>query len=187
VWNLLNRVAHSAGHDTHHIYKFVLRCLQRNPTSVPCMVLMGHHAQMAGSAKLALGQYLRAHERMPGEPLINLLIAVVYISHVMSRRCEDRHRTTLNGFSFLVQYAEQRRWSQEAYYNLGRGFHQLSLLSLARRCYEHALLLSPQRIAGAYVPTLDLRRECAYNLALIAKSKGAPKTAAALLARYCVF
>jgi hypothetical protein len=32
---------------------------------------------------------------MPEEPLINLLIAVGYLSHVTSRRCTDRHKVSL--------------------------------------------------------------------------------------------
>jgi hypothetical protein len=41
--------------------RFVLRCLLKNPSSAPCMVLVGNHCAMHGSTKLAIAEYLRAH------------------------------------------------------------------------------------------------------------------------------
>ena len=162
------------------------------------MILMGHHCQMNGSTKLALAEYMRAYKAMPEEPLINLLIAVGYLSHVTSRRCTDRHKTACRAFAFLFRYAKLRQWSEEVYYNLGRALHQLSLFSLAVPCYEHVLVVgnsatpatssaSSSSHAGASPPSTSLKREAAYNLSLIYRLSGANDMARQLLASYCTF
>jgi general transcription factor 3C polypeptide 3 (transcription factor C subunit 4) len=160
------------------------------------MILMGHHCQMNGSTKLALAEYMRAYKAMPEEPLINLLIAVGYLSHVTSRRCTDRHKTACRAFAFLFQYAKLRQWSEEVYYNLGRALHQLSLFSLAVPCYEHVLVANSatpasaataSAAAGGPASKTSLKREAAYNLSLIYRLSGAHDMARQVLAAYCSF
>ena len=77
------------------------------------MILTGHHCLVNGTVKLALGEYLRAAREIPSDPLIHLLIANAYLSHIMSRRCHDRHTTCIRAFTYLLCYAKYRNWTQE--------------------------------------------------------------------------
>lgn len=142
---------------------------------------------MNGTVKLALGEYMRAARKIPDDPLINLLIANGYLSHIMSRRCQDRHTTFLRAFTFLFQYAKHRGWTQEVYYNIGRALQQLSLYSMAIPCYEHVLQMPPPMGANARVDEIDMKRETAYNLAMIYRDSGAKDLARSLLVMYCTF
>lgn len=90
-------------------------------------------------------------------------------------------------FTFLYQYHFLREGDnpQEAAYNVARAFHQLGLVHFAVSYYEKALTLQPP----AGYPTrshYDLKREAAYNLALIYKASGAPYLALQLTRQFCV-
>lgn len=152
----------------------------------------GHNCMLARSFELALGEYARLlplgsyttappsrgadgaaagaalpspAPRAPGgaraEPLVCLCLGVCFLLQVVSRVTVDAHVMAAHAFSWLSEYADQREYNQEANYNLGRAMHQLGAFDFARVCYERALA-SPG----------ELRREAAYNLALIYRQSG---------------
>lgn len=77
------------------------------------------------------------------------------------RNSEDRQYQIMQGFTFLFRYFDLRKRNQEAHYNLGRAFHQLSLFHHAVTYYEKVLKMSE---AGGIDDDEDLVREAAFNL-----------------------
>ena len=86
---------------------------------------------------------------------------------------------------------------QESLYNLGRAMHQLSLLPQAIHYYKAALeappyVHPPPSAAAASDPTrpalpsMDLTKEIAFNLALIYKSSGSLNLAKMYISKYIV-
>jgi general transcription factor 3C polypeptide 3 (transcription factor C subunit 4) len=180
AWNLYCRV-HGGLLSVRHMAKLLAPLRSRHRTSVPVMVLQGHAHAAAQAYGPALAEYSAALA-LVDEPLLYLLIGVTHINLAMHRRVADRHRAVLAGFAFLQEYEARRGCAQESGYNIGRAAQQLGLHHIAVAYYERSLA------APAPAPDLDLdlRREAAWNLALIYRSSGAEAAARSLLRRFCV-
>jgi len=178
VWNLYCRVTGGLL-SVRHTAKLLAPLRARHGSSLPVMVMQGHAHAAAQAYGPALAEYSAALA-LADEPLLYLLIGVTHINLAMHRRVADRHRAVLAGFAFLQEYEARRGCAQESGYNIGRAAQQLGLHHIAVAYYERSLA------APAPEPDLDLRREAAWNLALIYRSSGAEAVARALLRRFCV-
>lgn len=129
---------------------------------------------------------VQAFEMLPDDLLVNLCIAVGYLSHAMSKVTGERHSCVLKAFAFFSRYASATANKQEAAYNLGRAMQQLGLMHLAVEWYERVLSMPGAPPGSAAALASDLRHEAAHNLCLIYTSSGAHSLAARVMHLYCV-
>uniref|UniRef100_UPI00358EFD87 general transcription factor 3C polypeptide 3 isoform X2 n=1 Tax=Myxine glutinosa TaxID=7769 RepID=UPI00358EFD87 len=183
AWNIFNHIiTHSQ--DTRH-HRFCLRLLLKHPENLALIVLNGHNAFVAGSFKHALAQYMQALRMRPEDPLFCLSIGITFVHMASQKFADKRHSLLVQGFSFLIRYLEIRGSGQETYYNVGRALHQMGLAHLAIHYYQKALSCPPLKLPGVDTDQLDLRREIAYNLALIYQSSGNHEMARLLIITHC--
>lgn len=135
--------------------KWACRHLCANPDSWGLMMLVGHCSSMSGRPFIATQEYSRAVAECPGHPLSRLCLGVSLLSSAMSRTNLNRHETVLRGLVALRKYFELRStmrdrvtgivsdggttYLAEAWFNVGRGYHQLGLDNLAQQCYTKCL------------------------------------------------
>ncbi|KAJ3085898.1 transcription factor TFIIIC subunit tfc4 [Quaeritorhiza haematococci] len=172
------------------------------------LTLYGHILLCARSFTQAIAYYIRAYHISPEDPLINMSLGIAYLHRGMQRKSENRHMHIMQGFTFMFRYYELRGQNQEACYNVARAFHQIGLTHLAIPYYERVLAWGRQRPPNpeddedrepmsenpSRSPTppplpleesMDLRREAAYNLAMIYVGNGSPGLAQQLLRTHC--
>jgi general transcription factor 3C polypeptide 3 (transcription factor C subunit 4) len=172
---------------------FTTRLVAKHPDCVPLLLLTGHLSQMAGSYQYAIASYLKAYQLDSSLPSTLLCSAVSHISRSMSRSNPNRNGCVLKAFAFFYRYFLENVWGvgackHEAYFNLARAFHQLSLYHYAIPLYEEVL---KQKNLPDMVYDTDkdqfvghLQREAAYNLALIYRASGAHHLARRMLQNY---
>lgn len=103
------------------------------------MVLLGHSYVMHQSWDVAFMHYLRAVHARPSDPHLNLFVGVAKLQYAMKRTAAYRHHDIVSAFAFLFQYYNLSDGDSEAAYNLGRSFHSLGVVHLARHFYEKCL------------------------------------------------
>lgn len=129
----------------------------------------------------------RAHSEYYNDPTICFMLALAHIHRSMQRNSHNRHLQLLQGFSYLLEYRENRRANatdyelQEIEYNFGRVFHMLGLFSLAVEHYDKVLLFH-----GKVETDFDMLVEAAYNLTLIYTITGNSQKARLLVETYLV-
>ncbi|KAJ3113981.1 General transcription factor IIIC, polypeptide 3 [Phlyctochytrium bullatum] len=124
--------------------------------------------------------YVKAFNIEPNDPVLNLSLGLAYLHYGMTRRAVFRQKRILQAFMFLFRYYELSKHTIDAAYNLGRAFHQLNLLDLAVEYYEKVLNAPPPQD-----PSMDVRKEAAYNLSLILATSGSGGPAQYILYEYC--
>ncbi|KAJ7323395.1 General transcription factor IIIC, polypeptide 3 [Desmophyllum pertusum] len=183
LWNLLSRITAKSGDSRHQ--RYVLRLLIKNPDEFPLLMYSGHNALVSGSYRFAVGEYVRAFRQAPHDPLVTLCLGLQYIHLASQHFPRNRH-------SCVVQYLGIRGECQEAFYNIGRAFHQLGLLQFAVHYYNKALefpLYETSKPDGEktdkFSEKRDLHRETAFNLSLIYRASGNEIMAKELLMTHC--
>ncbi|XP_078614867.1 general transcription factor 3C polypeptide 3-like isoform X2 [Branchiostoma floridae x Branchiostoma japonicum] len=185
LWNVFSQITTSSEDARHH--RFCLRLMIKNPHNIALSFLNGHNSLISGTYKHALGEYVRAYRLDPSNPMSLLLIGVTFFHMASQKYTIKRHFVLVQGMSFLNEYLIHRGGTQEAYYNVGRALHQIGLEHLAIHYYQKALHMAPPDVGDTkYSQLLDLRREVAYNLALIYSGSGSKNLAKMLLDKYCV-
>ncbi|KAI9357693.1 hypothetical protein DFJ73DRAFT_820836 [Zopfochytrium polystomum] len=144
--------------------------------------LYGHIMMCGRSYASAVQYYGEAVKAAPNDPMLNLSIGLGYLHWAMQRRVDNRHLRVVQAFTFLFRYSELLGSNQEALYNIGRALHQLGLVHLAVGYYEQVLEKSKEMED----PTVDLKAEAAYNLALIHVASGSSAVAQRLLYEHIV-
>lgn len=179
-WNLLNLVI-SAVDDTAHV-KFLSRLFQKDPHIVKNLFL-GNNFLTSGRYLVALKYFLEYHDQCR-EPLSAFLISVTIMIMAAQRTVDKHHNLILQGLSYLSIYKQLRKCDQEAYYNMGRVYHMLSLNNLAVEYYEKALSCAPIAKCEQH-GVIDLTRETAYNLYILYKDHS-PEIARKYMFKYLV-
>nr|XP_039261100.1 general transcription factor 3C polypeptide 3-like [Styela clava] len=184
LWNLFNQITVRSEDQRHH--RFCLRFLVKEPDSIALAVLNGHNSLATGTYKHSLGEYIRAHRRIPSEPMFMLLIGIIY-THISAQRfTTHKNSLVVQALAFLNKYAQHRKCSQEIYYNLARTFHELGLRHFAVHWYRKALETPPPTGTGLDNSIIDLKCEIGYNLAILYRKSGNQALAMQILSKYCI-
>eukprot|EP01062_Namystynia_karyoxenos_P059356 TRINITY_DN50795_c0_g1_i1.p1 TRINITY_DN50795_c0_g1~~TRINITY_DN50795_c0_g1_i1.p1 ORF type:complete len:1155 (+),score=353.05 TRINITY_DN50795_c0_g1_i1:106-3570(+) len=209
-WNVLNQLLLAQGpkvelralFDTLRFHPHLMSCF-------PLFCILGNAvAYRHGSTKLAIGPFLQAYRLEPQDPMVALMIGVLYLRLVMSRSNPNRHYVALQAFAFANEYSRLRMGQEpgqspptqpvesETHYNNGRFYHQLGLAREAshyyRLCLAHrdaeleraAAGAAPEGPADPVDAYASMHREAAYNLHLIVLKSGNPQYARYLLRKY---
>lgn len=188
VWNGYSRLLIEFG-GFRAAMKMVPLLRTKAPTSLPLMMASGNCALLSGNHMAGLSEYLHALRLNPQEPLILLSIGAALINKACAKKATNRHKTVLEAFAFLEEYAKQRGShgqrdgassgaEVEAAYNMGRAAHALGLHHIAVSFYDKALSIE----SGS-----SLKRDAAFNLSLIYNSSGAETLAKNILRQHLCF
>lgn len=176
AWNLLCIAMSNIYQDLRH-GRFCLRQFLKNPDILPLAILNGHNALMSGSYKHALGEYMSVFREKPHDPFVAFCIALTFLSLSCQRYVSSKYLCLFQMIAFLHTYLELRGTCQEAMYNIGRVFHQINMLDKAVIFYKKALAMNDkpriermQEGPDEFGEIFDVRREAAFNLALIYKN-----------------
>ena len=144
---------------------WLVRTACKNPNVFALVMMCGHLCVYSNNHRFACDEFMKAHRLMPNDPWPLLCLGANLIGLAMSRTTKDRQLTVLKAFAVLSLYRKRRQANPaEADYNIGRGFHQLSLWTLADRHYTRAL-------NGG---DAEIRKLAGYNLGLIRNRVGSP-------------
>jgi predicted Zn-dependent protease len=195
VWNFFFLAA-SRARQFFLSKAFTMRLVARYPDSLALQLVAGHLSQVARSYQAAIGSYLQAYSKHSTFSITLLCTAVAYISRAMARSTPNRNSVVMKAFAFFYKYFIEHVYGaggckHEAYYNLARAFHHVSLFEYAIPLYELVLndpsvdfLYHEERQQGLVA---SLKREAAYNLAIIYRSAGAHHLARELLRTHLTF
>lgn len=183
LWNLLSLAMSTIYQDLRH-GRFCLRQFQKNPEILPLALFNGHNALMSGSYKHALGEYMSIFKENPNNPLVAFCLVLTYLSLSCQKYVSSKCLCIFQMIAFLHTYLELRGSCQEAMYNIGRVFHQMNMLDKAVIFYKKALAMDDrprirplQETQAEFDEIFDVRREAAFNLALIYKNSQSPRLA----------
>lgn len=183
LWNLLGMAMNNIYLDMRH-GKFCLRQFMRNPDIVPLAIFNGHNALMSGSYKHALGEYVCVFKEKPSNALIAFCLVITYLSLSCQKYISSKYLCLYQMIAFLQTYLELRGSCQEAMYNIGRVFHQVNMLDKAVIFYKKALAMDDrhrikplQEDPDEFDEIFDVRREAAFNLAVIYRNSQSPRLA----------
>jgi tetratricopeptide (TPR) repeat protein len=166
------------------VSKYFTRIATKHPDSFTFM-MTGHNMQIHRSFSHSVQRYFQCACASPNNPLAWLCLSVALLERAMQRRTENRHLQVVQSVAAMKRYEKLRNdagedWArQEALYNVGRAFMQLSLFHLAVPLFEQALDIK------VVDPKLDLSREIAYALSIIYTDTGATKLARQILIKHC--
>ncbi|XP_046387081.1 general transcription factor 3C polypeptide 3 [Ischnura elegans] len=161
-----------------------------SPTSLEALALIhAHNCLISGTYKYALFEYTTLY-RNNKSPLVPLLISFSLLHMACQKFTVKKHSLVVQAMALFSEYSKLRHadYRQEVHYNLGRMMHQLGLYPYAIFHYKKALNYDapvPEN-TSSHTPTLDLKREIAYNLHLIYRRTGAQELARAVLEEYIV-
>jgi general transcription factor 3C polypeptide 3 (transcription factor C subunit 4) len=148
-------------HEERKKFKFAIADKQRHLAVGPehsikehnadLLALYGHLMLVGGAADSALQFYFRAYVLRPNDPILNLCIALGYLTRAWKRQSPNRHAMVQQSFSFLNRYSQLRRENsnetgellklQEAEFNEALVYASLDREALAIPRLERALVL----------------------------------------------
>eukprot|EP01120_Amphizonella_sp_Union-15-10_P012769 TRINITY_DN5763_c0_g1_i6.p1 TRINITY_DN5763_c0_g1~~TRINITY_DN5763_c0_g1_i6.p1 ORF type:complete len:795 (-),score=154.08 TRINITY_DN5763_c0_g1_i6:183-2567(-) len=188
LWNFFYKVQTKAGRFTNTA-RFLTRLVEKQkqvqePQSiVPIQIMIGNHALLTDTYKLAIAHYFQAYRIEPYNPFLNMMIGIAFLSKVMGRILPDRHHQVMLAFAFFFRYYNLQNRNKESTYNLARAFHQLGMFNFAIPLYEKVLGWQ-ENFTDPDCDHPPLVREAAYNLALIYKHSGSEDLARNILREY---
>ncbi|MCJ1306435.1 transcription factor TFIIIC subunit tfc4 [Agyrium rufum] len=117
---------------------------------VALLMLYGHVLYAGTSYPAALIYFYRAYALDPKNPMVLFSLGLGFIHYSLKRQSENRHYLILQGWSFLLEYSQQRTnghgreqpcWQErmEAEVNLGRACEGLGVVGSAIGYYRKAL------------------------------------------------
>ncbi|KAH3688759.1 hypothetical protein WICPIJ_000266 [Wickerhamomyces pijperi] len=121
------------------------------------------------------------------EPIVNLLMGIAYLHRSMQRSSNNRHIELLQGLKYFQEYFSGRTVKtdiekQEAYYNMGKVYHLLGLVTIAEKFYLKVLDDFNDFPVGS--KDIDLKKITAYNLLQIYNGSGNKKLCVKLMEKY---
>ncbi|XP_053984684.1 general transcription factor 3C polypeptide 3 isoform X1 [Hylaeus volcanicus] len=166
TWNLLNIIIQNAQDCRHN--RFIMRLLGREDVFSHLNIMHANNCLVSGTYKYALNDYISLFKVAPSA-LLALLIGVTLLQMACQKLSAKKNQLVIQAIAFLKKYCQLRGEDakQEAYYNMGRAFHQIRLLSAAIHFYKLALNEDPGDLVKKNSYFLNLKQEAAFNLHLI--------------------
>lgn len=186
-WNLFNLIIYVTQDCRFH--RFVQRLFDR-PTevNVPPLLYMciANNCLLSNSYKHALFHYDEIYRRFQ-PPLVAMLLAILYVQIANQKFTNKKQNLLVQAMNYIEKYQQTREPEAiaEIYYNTGRLYHQIGILSVAKSYYEKALKATNPFIEE-HKEMLDLKMEIAYNLHVIYKQSGNKLMARKMLYDYIV-
>ncbi|CAD6198035.1 unnamed protein product [Caenorhabditis auriculariae] len=181
VANAMNFVFVNSQNISYH--RYIMRALAKAPESLALQTISGNNSLITGTYRHALGEYLRVHKNPDNQDdsLMCLMLSLTFTHMACKKDLSSRHLIALRGLAFMKRYAKNRKVKPEVFYNIGRMFHQMGLVHIAKHFYEKVLSADPPLVYyfdrdanehSYHSKRYDLRPMAAHNLALIFKNSG---------------
>lgn len=172
-WNLFNAIIYITQDTRYH--RFITRIFERNTSiNIPPTVylLIANYNLLSNSYKHAMNHYDEIYKRFPS-PLIALILSILYVQISLQKYTSKKQKLVIQAMNYLQIYQETREPEAQAeiYYNTGRFYHQIGLISTAKINYEKALKITNDLIEQ-HKEILDLKMQIAFNLHIIYKQSG---------------
>lgn len=170
LWNIFNQIIQNA--DDIRYIRFVSRTFSKYDVPQFVNIIQGNNYLTSGSYKYAMNDYIALYKDIK-DPILPLLIGVTLTNIACQKYSAKKHSVITQVIAYMEEYRKLREpeASQEVYYNFGRMYHQLGLVSLALDNYQKALQ-AENDFTRKYPQYLSLRAEIAYNIHLIYKASG---------------
>ncbi|CAO1399955.1 unnamed protein product [Diamesa serratosioi] len=181
-WNIFNLIIYITQDCRYN--RFLIRAFDRNNVHPMAYMIVANYFLMSNSYKYALNHYDEVFKRFE-VPMISLIMSIVYVQIASQKYTSKKQYLVVQAIAHIEKYHTSREPEAlaEVYYNKGRLFHQIGLISSAKSYYEKALKVSNMLIEK-YPQYLDLRMEIAFNLHLIYKLSGNKELARKILYDY---
>ncbi|CAH0380896.1 unnamed protein product [Bemisia tabaci] len=182
AWNLMAILFDYIDHQ--RVYKYLTRLTSRLQSNYYIIHLKANCCLISHIAhKFALNDFALLYQKHPENAFLAFLTALCFIQ-LVCQKYSSKHLLFSQGIAFFSKYIENRGddCAQEIHYNMGRAFHQVSLLHHAAYHYNIALKSKPVIDSEMF----DLKREIAYNLHLIYMESGEIDIATSLLEEYVI-
>ena len=153
----------------------------------------GYILLYSGGYQSSAAFFGRAYAILPTDPLLCLVTAVAFLSRSTNRQTDNRHHMVLTAMAFFQKYrkyrrnaeeTEQGRYWAEIEYNRGRAMHHVGLVHLAEKHYRAVLEHGDNMKEDGGERGWSMKREAAWNLALLYTTAGSPHLAQGLCDRY---
>ncbi|XP_021800155.1 general transcription factor 3C polypeptide 3-like [Prunus avium] len=200
AWNCYYKVITRLDDWYARHYKFLRGKRDKLKDCVPPSIISGHHFTKKSRHQDAAREYLEAYKLLPENPLINLCVGTALINLALGHRLQNRHQCVAQGLAFLYKNLQLCEFSQEAFFNIGRAYHHVGLVTLAAWHYDKVLAMhmqdypipklpheKPESVENLLPGYCDLRKEAAFNLHLMYKKSGAVDLARQVLRDHCTF
>jgi general transcription factor 3C polypeptide 3 (transcription factor C subunit 4) len=188
-WNLFNLIIYVTQDNRFH--RFVMRLFERctpYTVNIPPLVYMiiANYCLLSNSYKHALNHYDEIYRRFQS-PLVAMLLAILYAQIANQKFSTRKQNLLVQAMNYMEKYRQTREPEAEAeiLYNTGRLYHQIGIVSVAKKYYEKALVVTNPFIEE-HKEILDLKKEIAYNLHVIYKQSGNKLMARKMLYDYIV-
>lgn len=156
-WALLATVARQVDRATD-LRTWLKRYLKKRPESRYAEMLLAVNYYQTGFYPLAIQHFWALYKTTPEDSLLNLYVShrnlgLSHLYTITSRTTVRKDVPFTKAFYFLRKYKSLRKRTHpaEAYYNLGRAYHQVSYCHLADRYYRKVLFLYNQETLASRV------------------------------------
>ena len=177
-WNILNYVSYFIEQQRRNKFssRYIRRLLEKDASS-PLRLFLAGNLLSSGFYKVSLLEFMTSLSYYNDNAdliecqLINLSISICFlqmINYRFSSQSDNRDAYVTNCLAYCFKYFLKRKsaYEAEAYYNLGRCYHQLNYLNDAVAMYNLVLNLSRCH-SDSSLP--DMKFQAAFNLCLIYK------------------
>ncbi|XP_052891714.1 general transcription factor 3C polypeptide 3 [Anopheles moucheti] len=171
LWNLFNLVVFISGDVRYQRYLSRIFFRSSRIGMYPKVLIANYHLNCS-TYKYALNEYNKIY-LATNDPLQAMMIAVTLTQIACQKFTKHKQQLIAQANVFMEKYLAGRpeELRHEAFYNLGRMYHQLGLLHLAVDYYKRVLNFDSP-IVRENPQYLDLKAETAFNLSFIYKHSG---------------
>lgn len=191
-WALLATVARRVD-SAANLRTWLKRYLKRKPGEKYAEMMLGVNYFQTGFYPLAIQHFWALYRSNPNDPLLNLYVlsrnlGLSHLYTITSRTTLRKDVPFAKAFYFLRKYKSIRKalHPAEAYYNLGRAYHQVSYCHLADHYYRKILLMYGLELlrSQSNAETLLYAKRALRNLLVLYKSAEDAATEADLRSQY---
>jgi len=148
-------------------------------TSDQLHFILGHLLLQRQGYQNAFNHYKVAyHNGHDNDPNVNLSMGIAKLQDSLKKGQKEKHHSIISAFAFFFKYLALRNNDAESNYNVGRAFHYIGIMHMAKYYYEKSLQRANEGDNCVQQPS-------AHNLARIYVSSGAPELARRLYREYC--
>uniref|UniRef100_A0A182W3S2 General transcription factor 3C polypeptide 3 n=1 Tax=Anopheles minimus TaxID=112268 RepID=A0A182W3S2_9DIPT len=171
LWNLFNLIVFISGDVRYQRYLSRIFFRSSRIGIYPKVLIANYHLNCS-TYKYALNEYNKIY-LATNDPLQAMMIAVTLTQIACQKFTKNKQPLIAQANVYMEKYLAGRpeELRHEAFYNLGRMYHQLGLLHLAVDYYKRVLDFDSP-IVRENSQYLDLKAEAAFNLSFIYKHSG---------------
>ncbi|CDW76383.1 general transcription factor 3c polypeptide 3 [Stylonychia lemnae] len=146
-WAMMGSII-SKNDDSSFCRSYFKRILQSKQIFNPfILMILGNNYLQKQQIELALRHYWLLNKAYHNKnSLLNLIIAITYLSQSYQRTNEDKEKSVKRALAFLMRYSETREDKIEVQYNVARALQFMGLNINAKEIYESIIALNKEQL-----------------------------------------